>query len=139
MPPEPRSLAKYRLGCDAKFPRNLPRAGTRHERHEEGQLKLRLLQPVIGTEGLSAEVALAVKAAPALDAAGEMLADKEAGPSEGPLFPVVLVIPAAFIGTERGLLGGDPKEHPLSLARLSEMQFERHNLRVAIGRSPGGP
>jgi hypothetical protein len=105
-------LAEDGLRRDVKLAGDLAGARARHQAHKERQLELRLLQPIVGAEGLGAEVALAVKAAPALDAAGQMLANEEAGSSKRPAFTILPVIPAGFVRTERGLLGGDPLEHP---------------------------
>ena len=131
MAAEAGGLAQDRFRGNPELAGDLAGTGTGHQSHEQRQLKLGHLEPVVGLEGLGAEVALAVEAAPALDSARQVLALEEAGADETPLLTILLVKVAGIVRTERGLRGGRPLEHAKTLAR-----FQKCNLAGTTGMVP---
>jgi hypothetical protein len=84
MAPEPRSLAENRLGGNPELACDLPRAGTGDEAHEDRRQEIGTFQPVVGPEGLTAEISTAGVAPPTLDAARQSLSDEESGTNKTP-------------------------------------------------------
>jgi hypothetical protein len=94
-----------------------------------GKLELGLLQPVVGAEGLGAEVAPAGEAAPALDAAGRCVLREKPARIKTPLVTILPVKPQESFGQQGGSAGGWPLE--ATAKGLAQMQrkckFGRHN------------